>query len=129
MSRWKLETLDGSDSYTFGMSPNEQDSPVPNREVTWDFNPGLGWSGKRAGRLPKQWSFSGILRTQEQYEALRDWANKRVKIRLTDDRGDSFIVRLLEFEPTQRAAARNVNVPYRMTYTMRGLLYEMEASS
>lgn len=126
MSRWKIALLDNSQSYTFGISPNDQDSPVLARPVTWDFNPTLGFSGKRAGKLPKQWSFSGVLRSQAQYEALRLWVGKRVKVRLTDDRGDTFIVRLLEFEPTQQAAARNVNAPYRMTYTVRCLLYVME---
>lgn len=128
MPRWTLSTLDGAQSYVFVINPNEQTSPFPARGVAWDFNGAkLGWSGKREGRTGHRWTFSGVLRDQAQYDALLLWVGKRTKVRLTDDRGDSFIVRLVTFAPTQQASARS-HTPWRMTYEMTALVYEVEAT-
>lgn len=125
-TRWKLETLDAAESYTFEINPNAQDSPFLVRNVTWDYNgPVLGWSGRRDGRLPKDWSFSGVLRSQAQYDALLVWVGKRVKIKLTDDRGTVYTLRLTTFSPSQQGPARR-NAPWRMTYTMRAMVYDVE---
>lgn len=125
--RWKLETISGPlETYAFEINPNAQESPLPNRRVTWNFNgPRLGWSGSRAGRTPERWSFSGVLRSQSQYDELIRWVGKRVKVRLTDDRGDAYTVRLLTFTPTQQAAARNIHAPFRMTYSVAALVYDI----
>ena len=65
-----------------------------------------------------------MLRSEEQYSDLLAWVARRAKVKLTDDRGDSFIVRLLEFSPSQSAAPRNRLAPWRMTYTVRALIFE-----
>lgn len=122
--RWTLSTLDGSETYTLQINPQSMESPFPVRAVEWEWNgPRLGWSGRRAGRTPKQWSFSGVLRSEEQYNDLLAWVGKSHKIQLTDDRGDQFLIRLLEFKPTQTGSSRSRIVPWRMTYTMQAQVY------
>lgn len=126
MNRWTLQTLDGLETYVFTINPNAQESPYRVRSITWDFHPTVGFSGRRAPRLPQRWSFSGVLRTREQYDALILWANKGVKVRLTDDRGDKFVVRLTNFSPTQQGGARVRVAPFRFTYTMEAFVYEIQ---
>lgn len=121
--RWKLSTIDGAQSYTFEISPNSQDNPLPARGYNWEYHHQMGWSGRRSGRTPKQWQFSGTLLSQAHYDALLVWVGKRVKITLTDDRGDRYLIRLLSFQPVQAAGGRG-NTPWRMTYTMQALVYE-----
>lgn len=124
MSRWKLELLSGGEFYEFEINPNAQDNPHPTRSIKWDFHPTLGFSGTRQGRSPHDWSFSGVLRSQAQYDALLLWVGKKVKVRLTDDLGNKRIIRLLEFSPQQTAGARSRHAPWRMTYTMRCLIFD-----
>lgn len=121
MIRWTFATLTGSESDVFEVSPNAQDSPLSSRAMTWDFHPQLGWSGHREPRAPTPWTFSGVLHSQAQYDALLTWVSKKVKIVITDDRSERLVVRLLKFEPTQEAGQRNA---WRMTYTMRALIFE-----
>lgn len=128
--RWRLASLNGTEVYDFEINPNQAESPHLNRGIAWEFNgPALGWSGRREGRTPLAWSFSGVLRSQEQYEALRLWVGKRKKVRLTDDRGDSLILRLTEFSPTQVGGARGRHAPWRMTYTVNALVYEVQEAT
>lgn len=124
MSRWKLELLSGGESYEFEINPNAQENPHPARSINWNFHPTLGFSGSRAGRQPHPWSFSGVLRSQAQYDALLLWVDKKVKIRLTDDLGNTRVIRLLEFSPQQTAGARSRHAPWRMIYTMRCLIFD-----
>lgn len=123
--RWRFDLLVGVESYVFEINPNAQDNPHPSRSITWDFNPSLGYSGRRAGRTPHQWSFSGVIRSQEQYDAFLYWVGKKVKIKLTDDLLNEYVIRLTDFLPEQTAGARNRHAPWRMTYTMRALIFEV----
>lgn len=125
MIRWKLETLDLATTYVFEINPNAQSSPLLPRDIQWDFHPSTGFTGRRAGRTPHAWSFSGVLRSQDQYDALLEWVGKRAKVYLTDDRGDRFTLRLLEFKPVQSAGARSRHAPWRMTYQVTALVYEI----
>lgn len=121
---WRLETLDGSQSYAFEINPNAQDSPFPNRDIGWEFHPSTDFTGRRAGRVGHTWSFSGVLRTQAQYDALLQWVGKRVKVRLIDDRGDKLLVRLVRFSPAQVGGARARHAPWRWTYSMDAMVYD-----
>ena len=128
MRRWSFTTEGGGETYTFEINPNAQGNPLPSREMTWDSHPTLGWSGKRAPRAPLPWEFSGVLRSKAQYDALLRWVGKRVKIVVTDDRGERLTVRLLSFEPAQEAGTRHRSAPYRMQYTMRALIFTPRTS-
>lgn len=115
--RWTLQTLDGSQKYIFPINPNAMTSPVPARDITWQQSR-EGFTGTRAGRSHHSWEFSGVLRTEQEMFMLLYWLDKREWILLTDDLGQSQIVRLVSFKPTQNAGARSRHAPWRHTYTM-----------
>lgn len=127
MSRWKFETLDGTQTYSFHVNPNSMTSPIPNRSVEWDYAAApngdgsgpVGYSGKRAARQPHPWEFGGIIRSQDQFSAFLLWLNKKTWIRLTDHLGRTYVVRLMAFAPEQLGQSRNVHAPHRHTYTMK----------
>lgn len=122
MARWLFETVTGTyDSYTFDISPNAATSAVPVRGISWQYT-SEGFTGVREGRTPHPWEFSGVLRSKAQLDALTAWLSKRVKVQITTDLGQVFIVRLLAFSPTQKAGHRNRKVPYRHEYTMKCLI-------
>lgn len=125
-SRWRFATLDGSEIYEFPVNPNEHGSFVETREIAWEASP-TGFSGRREGRTPLATSFSGVVRSEGQYNALLDWLNKKTKIRLTTDLGQQFIVRLTAYKPTQEAGYRSRHAPWRHTYTMDLLIFTTEA--
>jgi hypothetical protein len=125
--RWKFETLDGAETYTFEINPNTQSSPISNRDITWNYaavrdgGTPVGYSGTRAPRAPKPWEFGGVVRSKEQYDAFIYWLNKKAWVRVTDDLGRQFIIRILSFEPAQEAGSGR-RVPYRHTYTVRTVI-------
>lgn len=121
---WRLETLDAAETYSFEINPNAQDSPFRNRSISWNFHPNTGFTGQRSGRTGYEWTFSGVLRTQAQYDAMLAWVAKGVKVHLFDDRGDKLLLRLTKFSPTQQGGARTRHAPWRWTYTMNALVYE-----
>lgn len=123
MARWTLSTLDGSETYVFEISPNAHTSMLPDRSVTWAWT-SEGFTGRRAGRTPHPWEFSGVLRTQEQFDHLRDWVAKREKVHLTTDLDQTLLVRLMSFKPSQQAATRNRLAPWRHTYTVSVLTFD-----
>lgn len=129
MRRWRIYTVDNLESYTFEINPNAQSTPYLARPVEWDYDSVTGFTGRRAGDLPVRWTFSGVLRTQSQYDAFVLWVGKRVKVWITDDRLDQYLVRLVRFRPRQEAGFRSRQAPWRMTYSMECLLYRTVESS
>lgn len=125
---WVLTDLDTAETYSFTINPNKQSNSVPARGIQWDRVAMTGdWTGRRAGRQPHPWSFSGVVRTEEQHEAFKLWARKTVKVRLATDVGQNFILRLLSYKPTQEAGTRGAKAPFRHTYTMDCLIFETES--
>lgn len=130
MTRWRLESIDAPiASYTFEINPNAQEPPFAERSIAWNFHPATGFTGLREGRTGHAWSFSGVLRSQGQYDELLNWVALRRKVYLFDDRGDRLTVRLVRFNPQQRGGARSRTAPWRWTYEMSCLVYDyLEAS-
>lgn len=119
MQRWKFETLDGLDSYTFEMNPNQMDSPLLERTIDSHV---VGIDGKLRGfrkDQAKTWSFSGALHTQSQYEAFEQWLHSG-RIYLTDHLNRKFLVRLTNFDPTRGGTRRT---PWRHTYVVSVTTY------
>ena len=120
-ARWKLETLDASDTYTFAMNPNAMAPPHPADGVSFTYTPN-GYIGVRTPAQPVSWQFSGVLREQAQFDALVLWVTMhRTKVRLTTDLNEQLIVRLSGFTAERQASSRHV--PWRRTYSMKALVY------
>lgn len=119
MVRWTLALLDNSESYVMELNPNAAGNALANRAVEWTSSR-LGYTGTRSGRTPQPWEFSGVLRSQAQFEAMVLWLNKRKKVRVTTDLGQQYVVRLVSFVPDQSRS--RVQAPHRHTYTVNCLI-------
>lgn len=119
MSRWTLN--DGVTTYTFEISPNQMDGPVPTRRM--EVMPGgtdgflRAFSRKDEAR---PFTFGGVVRSQVQHDHLLEWAAKPGKLTLTDHLGRQYevVMERLEFAE-QRPTKRN---PWRFHYTMHALV-------
>lgn len=126
MSRWTLQTLDGADSYTFAINPDHQDAPQNKDLINWSWNFQSGFAGIRAPKQPVLWHFSGVLRSQAQYDELIAWATThRTKVRLTTDLPETLIIRITGFAP-ERTAPQRVAAPWRHTYSITALIFSSQ---
>lgn len=128
MVRWTFSTLDGLESYTVPINPNQADSPLRDQGMSWFLDSSAGFTGIRAKRQPVPWSFSGAVRSQEHYEALTEWARKREKVRIVTDLNELLEVRITGFQPERGAPPRR-NVEWRHTYKMSALVFAYETGS
>jgi hypothetical protein len=62
---------------------------------------------------PHDWTFSGVLLSQAQYQALDDWVQGHGMCHLYDHLGREFLVRLKAFQPVRAPRAKH---PWRHTY-------------
>lgn len=127
VQRWTLATLDNSSSYVFEINPNAQTSPLPAPKIDWSYinfqGDTHGFTGLRKGRQPVEWSFSGVIRSQAQYDALLTWVASKTKLVLTTDLPERLVVRLKGLQ-LQRKGPQRTNVPWRHTYTVKALVYD-----
>lgn len=112
--KWLLHDLSGVRSdYTFETNPNVMASPLPAPTLTMH---GVGIDGGIRGfgvMAPHDWTFGGILYSQQQYEALRDFIFYAGKVHLTDHLNRKFLVRLRIFNPVRAGTRR---FPWRHKY-------------
>jgi hypothetical protein len=126
LRRWTFETLDGVSTYTFSFNPNAATSPHAKDSLEWFCQTDGTFVGLRTLAKPVDWSFSGVLRDQIQYNELVDWVTAhRTRVRLITDLPETLIVRLNGFSP-DRTGPQRTNVPWRHTYTMKALVFSYE---
>jgi hypothetical protein len=102
--KWKFEDPVTLESHTFAINPSEGGSP--------DFKKSFSTRSTTAGKAlifegadePQRLSFSGVLFTEEEYEAFREWWQKRRQIKITDDLGRSYFILIQAFVPNRRRA-------------------------
>lgn len=117
--QWRIEG--GGHSYAFEINPNAETSPHPSRQIQWDYSR-QGYAGRRAGKSPTRWSFSGVLRNMEQHDEFVALLNTRTKLILSTDLGERYVIRLVAFKPDQTKHSRIA--PARQLYTMDCLILE-----
>lgn len=122
--RWTFTDPVAGDSYTMDMNPNAMSSlggPLQVRAA------GIMPKGKVLlyGRpaLPTDWEFTGVLRTQAQYEAFVDWMDRPNRIHLTDHLGRTLTIQMKSFAPVGGRARRGV--PWRHTYSIKALVFSV----
>jgi hypothetical protein len=120
MTSWAFK--DGAVVYSFPINPNEHGNLVLSRGIEWQYSR-QGYSGTRAGRIPFATSFSGVLRSEAQYDAMLLWLRKRKRINLVTDLNQEFTVRLTAFKPSQEGASRQAPA-WRWTYSMELIVLE-----
>lgn len=112
---------DGVDTYVLPVNPDSASMPTPNRTLTFQAT----CTGKQViyeGRpQTKKISFSGVTIEEGQYQAFKNWVNKRKQIQITDDLGQKYWVYLKSFKPQRR---RNDTYPWLMDYSAEGVVLD-----
>lgn len=123
-TRWTFYDPSVPELYTLPINPDKMDSPHYGRNLATA-------SGVRTGTLErvrvidtapqmKEWSFTGVVRSQIQHDRLTYWAEKRTPIQITDHLDRTFEVIVKRFDPVARQPT--ADVPWRGRYTMTCLL-------
>lgn len=128
MHRWTFTTLDGLSSYIVPINPNQAESPLREQALSWFLDSASGFTGMRSKRQPVQWSFSGVIRSQQHYEALMLWARKREKVRILTDLDELLVVRITGFKPERKGPPRR-GVEWRHTYRVDALIFSYDTGS
>lgn len=134
MSRtpWQLYDPVTTEEYNWPVNPNEDTgSHNVTRQTGYEVYAGMRQTASGDDRIdsivfvtgdgPSQFSYSGYVYTQEQLEALEDWANRDYDVILTDDLGRQFSIIIDNFE-LKRTRFRNK--PYKHSYTLSGFVLE-----
>lgn len=102
--------------YVWEINPNEGGSPQVTKNISMASNTGpnrvaiVQEGSNQAATL----TFSGIILTQEHYEAIEYWYDRRVLIKLTDDLGRQFFGIFSKFAPQRSRRSTN---PWYHTYS------------
>ncbi len=124
--RWHFQNPVTGEDWSHPINPNAMTSPHRPREVV--TTAGAGPHGSfESGLLtrvpppqPKQWEFSGVIRTESHYQDLDRWAHMETPIYITDHLDRTWEVVIETFVPEDRQPT--YRVPWRYRYTMRCLL-------
>lgn len=121
MSRWTF--YDGVTTYSHQINPNKMSSPLRPRTVQpLATGPDGAARSLRAPEPPAEWTFSGIIRSEAQYDDLLLWSQKAGTVTITDHLGRAFQVLMLEFKPDEKRPTRNNawHFDYQMTVLVTG---------
>lgn len=111
--RWIF--ADDSGSYTVPINPNQMSKLHFAKDLRTMGNATLA-----APKTPIEWTFGGVIRTEQHYQDLLLWSRKSAPITITDHYGRSIECILTKFEPQDRTPTPTV--PWRYTYTMTALV-------
>lgn len=122
--RWTFTEVDTSETYTVPINPDAMTSPFKDRSLEHAASKRFGGSTAitsfRHADSPKEWEFSGVIRTQAHHDALKAWEQKPGLIHISDHLGRVFEVMLTSFAPTDRKPTGGVT--WRLRYVMKALV-------
>lgn len=120
--RWVFHDPSTAESYQVPINPNQMSDPQNRQRVMTYSN--YDRNGRfRTFETPAQiveWSFGGVMHTEEHYKALEFWSKKSTTVQITDHLGRTWAVVMKSFEPVEvRPTALK---PWRFTYTMKAVV-------
>jgi hypothetical protein len=123
--RWQLNDLVANQTYTLPCNPSAMTSPsIAHATTSFRRSPIDGVVRVfRPGDKPRQWSFTGRLRTQSEYDAFVDWCNRPNRIQLTDHLGRVHSVLLQDFAPQPIERSGRKDTPWLFAYTVTAIYY------
>lgn len=107
---WEVNPLDGNDG-TFEKSITYQSTAAPDGRL-------LIFEGRDQ---PNNASWTGTILSQNQYDTLKLWYQKRHQVQIEDDLGRTFIVYVTKFSPQR---VRNTTYPWKHTYSIEYVIIE-----
>lgn len=114
---WVISDPNTSESYAFEINPNDDGSlqyekTVVYRNTSADTGRTVIFEGRDA---PASTQFSGTVLTEDQYNQMVFWFNKRGMLLLEDDLGREFNIYIIKFSPKRRLSR---TYPWRHDYTV-----------
>lgn len=124
--RWTFTEVSTSVTETFPFNPDSMGSPFPARSLHFY----RGAAQDRATTVvetprPKEWKFSGPIRTVEHRDFLLKWQAKSGLIDVTDHRGWTYRCLLTDCPITERQPTKRN--PHRYRYEMKTLVLGIAA--
>ncbi len=121
--RWIFHDTVSDESVTLPYNPNGMTSPFLAQRT--DRAPKSPIDGEiraiRAKAPPKEWTFTGFIRSQEHHDLLLSWGQRVTPIEVTDHLNRTFLVRFVEFSVDEKKPTKKTG--WRFTYTMRCLTF------
>lgn len=113
------------ETYSFEINPNEGGTPERTKNLTYQATAApngrvIAFEGMDA---PEEINVSGTLLSQDQFDALNSWYDKRNQIQLTDDLGREFWVYIKSLR-LQRV--RSINYPWRHSFDITMMVLDWE---
>lgn len=130
ITRWLFHDPATGESWTVPINPNEMTDPMA-RTRNFQFGVASRSSNLPAPAVirgienasePVEWSFGGVIQTQDHHERLESWSRRPGEITITDHFARTWTVLMKTFEPTERRPT--LSKPWRFTYTMRALVLD-----
>lgn len=112
-----------TDSYSLPINPNAGGSPSRSKNLSFESTSAPGGRAlifEGQDSIP-QMNYSGVILSEELYNKLFEWYEKRNIIQVTDDLGRTFDVYIKSFSPDR---VRSVSHEWRHTYSMELVVLE-----
>lgn len=122
--RWQIYDPDLDETWVFPMNPKSGALPDRVKNIAEqavsasDVNHVLLFEGQDS---PAKLAWDGTILTEDFYDAMLDWFDKRRQVQLTDDLGHVWWVYLTKFTP---ARVNKHNYPWAMTYQAECLVID-----
>lgn len=118
MFRWVFTDPVTSETYEMEINPNEGGTPKLSKNISYQITTApepnsrvLMFEGRPQ---PRQGSFAGTILTEQHYNAMVQWYEKRNQIYVTDDLGRTFTIYITGFDAKR---VRAIQHPWKHTYT------------
>lgn len=125
--RWIFHDMVTAETVTLPYNPNGMTSPfLQQTTATTPISPIDGQiRAIRPKAPPREWKFTGFLRSQAHHDLLLDWGGRKGRMQVTDHLGRTFEIRFVEFVVDEKKPTKKTG--WRLTYTMRCLTFGVAA--
>lgn len=121
--KWKIG-LPGETPVKFSINPDAMDPPGKDKNVA-GYGYGVGADYKRYATVqnaprPKDWSFTGVIRSQDEYDFFQYWNDVEGLVWISDHMGRTFEVLITDTQIAERKPTKGVR--WRQRYTVKTTL-------
>ena len=122
---WILTDPTNADEYEFEVNPREGGAPTYRKNLTTKTTSAPGGAGRtilfEGADEPKSFDCQGTLLTEDQYNTLVEWFDKRVLVTLEDDYGRVWTIYITSFDPKRDPKPSH---PWKHTYSFTSVVVE-----
>lgn len=117
--RWLFHDLEGNEpDYRVPFNPNRMTSPYKPKRYDTLRGPNGRIRTLRLNSAPHEWTFSGVIRTDDHYQNLRVWADMPNAIEITDHLGRVWKVLPQRFNANEKRPSARIPDKYDYDFTV-----------